>query len=253
MSYHVKLEIFEGPLDLLLHLIEKQEIDIYDIPIAKITDQYLSYLKAMEELDLTVASEFVVMGATLLSIKAKMLLPRPPVSQDSSEPLRDPREELVVKLVEYQKYKRAVEELHKRELENQKRYTHPFDLSSFLAGFPPINPLHNVSPWDLLEMYKKALEAAASPPPVHEVLQETATVSSQMKTILELLYQHPAGLEFGDLLSPRPSRALIVVTFLALLELLKTGQVDVYQTVNFGRIRILPRVQSAGGGQENVV
>lgn len=253
MGYHIKLEIFEGPLDLLLHLIEKQEIDIYDIPISQITDQYLSYLKAMEELDLTIASEFIVMGATLLSIKAQMLLPRPPASQDSSEPVPDPREELVVKLVEYQKYKKAVEELRRRELENQKRYAHPFDLTSFLSGFPPVNPFQNVSPWDLLEMYKKALEAAATPPPVHEVPQEVATVSSQMNKILQVLQHHPQGVEFGELLPPRPSRALVVVTFLALLELLKIGRVEVFQPVNFGKIRILPLALCTGGGQENVV
>lgn len=252
MSYHIKLEVFEGPLDLLLHLIEKQEIDIYDIPISQITDQYLSYLRTMEELDLSIASEFIVMGATLLSIKAQMLLPRPPVIEENNESLPDPREELVVKLVEYQKYKRAVEELRRRELENQKRYPHPFDLNSFLSSFPPINPLQNVSPCDLLEMYKKVLEAASSPP-VHEIPQEIATVSSQMERIMEVLHRQPQGVEFGELLPQQASRSLVVVTFLALLELLKTGKVDVYQPVNFGKIRILPMAQDTDGGQENVV
>lgn len=253
MGYKIKLEIFEGPLDLLLHLIEKQEIDIYDIPIAKITDQYLSYLQAMEQLDLQIASEFLVMGATLLSIKAEMLLPRPTVLQDEEEPLPDPREELVVKLLEYQKYKKVIEQLRNLELENQKIYSHPFDLGSFLATRPPINPLNNVSPWDLLEMYRRALEAAATPAPVHQVLQETATVGSQMKMIMEKLPTYREGAEFSELLPAKPPASLIVVTFLALLELLKTGQIEVCQQVNFGRIHIFPARQRADGGQQNVV
>lgn len=253
MGYNIKLEIFEGPLDLLLHLIEKQEIDIYDIPIARITDQYLSYLQAMEQLDLQIASEFLVMGATLLSIKAEMLLPRPTVLQDEEEPLPDPREELVVKLIEYQKYKKVIEKLRNMELESQKIYTHPFDFNSFLANRPPVNPLNNVSPWDLLEMYRRALEAAAAPAPVHQVFQETATVGSQMKMIVGKLQDHPEGAEFSEFLPAGSPASLIVVTFLAILELLKMGKVEVYQQVNFGKIRILPARQRADGGHQYVV
>lgn len=253
MGYKIKLEMFEGPLDLLLHLIEKQEIDIYDIPIAKITDQYLSYLRAMEQLDLQIASEFLVMGATLLAIKAEMLLPRLAVTEDEHDPAPDPREELVVKLIEYQKYKKVVEKLRNLELENHKIYTHPFDIGSFLANRPPVNPLNNVSPWDLLAMYKRALEAAATPAPVHEVLQETATVSSQMKMIIEKLQCYPEGAEFSEFLPAKASTSLIVVTFLAILELLKTGKIQVFQQINFGKIRVLPLGQRADGGHQNVV
>jgi segregation and condensation protein A len=120
MSYNFKLQVFEGPLDLLLHLIQKQEIDIYDIPVAEITDQYLSHLWAMEQLDLEVTSEFLVMAATLLSIKAKMLLPKPPLQDENAEETIDPREELVLRLLEYKRYKEAAEKFRQMEKEQSR-------------------------------------------------------------------------------------------------------------------------------------
>ncbi|NLC76581.1 MAG: segregation/condensation protein A [Clostridia bacterium] len=251
MSYNIKLEVFEGPLDLLLHLIEKQELDINDIPIARITEQYLAYLKAMEQLDLGVASEFLVMGATLLSIKARMLLPRPSIREDAPLPEADPREELIVKLLEYQKYKSVVKDLKEKERLQQQVYDHPFDFNGFAAGIIPPNPLNNVSPWDLFTLYKQALEAAQVPEPVHEISQETVTVGTQMEMILETLRQRPHRLEFKDLLPEMTSPSRVVVTFLALLELLRLGRVEVYQQANFGPIGIF--LASVRGGQDNAV
>ncbi|NLL18755.1 MAG: segregation/condensation protein A [Clostridia bacterium] len=251
MSYKIKLDGFEGPLDLLLHLIEKQELDINDIPIAQITEQYLAYLQAMEQLDLSIASEFLVMGATLLSIKAKMLLPRPSIQAEEGEEPVDPREELIVKLLEYQKYKNVVKELKEKELAQHQVFNHPFNFNGFLADLKPPNPLNNVSPWDLLAVYKQALEAAAVPEPIHEITQETVTVGTQMDYILETLYHNPDGLEFSHLLPDRTSTTRIVVTFLALLELLRLSRIEVYQQTSFGRILIF--LNNAGGGQENVV
>lgn len=251
MSYNIKLEAFEGPLDLLLHLIEKQELDIHDIPIAQITEQYLAYLRAMEQLDLGIASEFLVMGATLLSIKAKMLLPRPSIKEEEADIAGDPRDELVAKLLEYQKYKAIVQELKEKELTQHQVFYHPFDFNGFLAGLEPLNPLNNVSPWDLLAVYKEALEAAAVPEPVHEITQETVTVGTQMEYLLEALQHTPDGLEFSDLLPSKASVSRIVVTFLALLELLRLGHVEVFQQTSFGRILIF--LNQIRGGQENVV
>lgn len=254
MGYQVKLDAFEGPLDLLLHLIEKQELDIHDIPIAVITEQYLDYLKAMDELDLGVASEFLVIGATLLSIKAKMLLPKPPIQEEEPDSTMDPREELVIRLLEYKKYKDVVDALQIKEAQHMDLYTHPFDLSHFISGLVPPNPLQHVSPWDLLAVYKEALEEAIASGLIRQINQAEVTVGKQMEYILETLSTHREGLGFRDILPVKPSPAVIVVSFLALLELLRLKQVKIYQRETFGHILILPFQKALiDGGKENVV
>ena len=142
-KYQIKLENFEGPLDLLLHLIEKNEIDIYDIPIAKITDQYITYIRDIEQLDLDSASEFLVLAATLLAIKAKMLLPKPIKLLEEVE--KDPREELVARLLEYKKFKEAAGLLKGRENEMHKVFLRKQDEEQLVNKFDPSNPVENIS------------------------------------------------------------------------------------------------------------
>lgn len=254
MDYKIKLDAFEGPLDLLLHLIQKQELDINDIPISRVTEQYLEYLWAMEQLDLDIASEFLVMGATLLSIKAKLLLPSPPINEEDLDSLVDPRDELVVRLLEYQKYKSLVVELQEKEKEQKKIFAHPFDLSNFIAGLVPPNPLHDVSVWDLLEVYKDVLEESAAPEPVHHLAREEITIGKQMEMIKELLIINSEGLSFRELFPAKPSPTMVVVSFLALLELIRIRKVYFYQNEVFGQIHIVSRQeQTSSGGQMNAV
>ncbi|HHX51257.1 MAG TPA: segregation/condensation protein A [Clostridia bacterium] len=240
MTCNFKLEVFEGPLDLLLHLIQKQEIDIYDIPVAEITDQYLSHLWALEQLDLEVTSEFLVMAATLLSIKAKMLLPKPPLQDESIEEAIDPREELVLRLLEYKKYKGAAEKFREMEKSRSHLFFRPVDPDSLVKYYSTINPLEEVNVLDLLDYFLQALSKAALPEPVHEIQQEEITVNQQMRLIQDLLDSRPAGLNFFDLFPHSTTRGRIVVTFLALLELMRLQKVLVCQQKVFSEIVIFP-------------
>ncbi|MFA5536687.1 MAG: segregation/condensation protein A [Bacillota bacterium] len=238
MDYQIRLESFEGPFDLLLHLIEKQELDIYDIPIGQITDQYLDYLWAMDQLDLTIAGDFLVMGATLLSIKAKMLLPKPPI-QTMEDEMEDPREELVIRLLEYQKFKAIIEELQIREMQQREVYEHPFNVENFLSGIKPPNPLRGIGAADLTAIYQEMLEVLTKVEPIHELYTEEYTVATQMELIGKLLSSKVEGLFFFELLSENLNITSIITTFLALLELIRLSKVEVYQEKPFGSIRVL--------------
>jgi len=175
MAYTISLEIFEGPLDLLLHLIQKNKIDIYNIPIAAITEQYLEHLQAMQELDLDMASEFLLMAATLLSIKAKMLLPQTTI-QEEQEDNDDPRKELVDRLIEYQKYKKAAEKLKIKQHNQAMFYSRPLDPMYLEDALKRFNPLENIS----LEDFKNILSV---------VLTETEDGETvTFLALLELIY-----------------------------------------------------------------
>ncbi len=238
MEYQIRLDSFEGPFDLLLHLIEKQELDIYDIPIAQITDQYLNYLWAMEQLDLAIAGDFLVMGATLLSIKAKMLLPKPPV-QTVEEEVEDPREELVIRLLEYQKFKMVIEELQIKEMQQRSVYEHPFNIGNFLKEIDLINPLQDIAAIKLTAIYKEVIETFAQAEPIHELYAEEYTVATQMEVISELLSTKGEGMFFFELLPQDLTATSIIITFLALLELVRLKKIEVYQEKPFGPIRII--------------
>ena len=163
MAYQIRLEGFEGPFDLLFHLIEKNEVDIYDIPIAKITEQYIEYIEAMQMFDLDVASEFLVMAANLLSIKARMLLPKPPPEEqdpDTDAEDYDPRDELVEKLLEYKKYKLAAGYLQEKETYMGKVYTRPNEPEMFAHLFREENPLQGVSMDSIMEALQEVLRRA---------------------------------------------------------------------------------------------
>ncbi len=230
----VKLARFEGPLDLLLHLIKRDEIDVTDIPISHITQQYLAYIELMRALDLEVAGEFLVMAATLMRIKAKMLLPLPAVGEEEDE--GDPREELVQRLVEYRQFKEAAGTLKLREEDRRLLFER-----GMLPGDDEMGPLP-LAPatlFDLLDALNRVMSRVPVPT-VYEVQGELYDVEDKMSLIASTVAEN-GSVSFVDLLLRCRVRAEMVVTFMALLELIKLGAVLVVQTENFGDITILAR------------
>lgn len=243
MTYNINIEVFQGPFDLLFHLIEKNEVDIYDIPIAEITNQYLDYINTMQSFDLEVASEFLVMAATLLAIKAKMLLPRPVQGSDDEESCEaDPREELVTKLLEYKKYKMIADYLHAKEEDWAKVFTRPNEEELYLAMFER-NPLEGVTLEDLLSSLQAILHRAEPGAFVQEIPREELTVKDKMQDIIACIRKNQGGMEFSQLFRSGLNRQEIVVLFLALLELVRVQIVGIRQFKNFGKIIIFPREQ----------
>lgn len=241
MAYQIKLEVFEGPFDLLFHLIEKNEVDIYDIPIARITEQYLEYVSMMQMLDLELASEFLVMAANLLSIKARMLLPKPPVSIDETDDEFDPREELVEKLLEYKKFKLMAGFLQEKEIFMNKVYTRTNDEEMFCHLFSEENPLEGISMQSLISALHEVLDRASETELKGEIPREEVSIKDKMKEIMRRLFFHNRSVAFRDLFKPAVSRVEIIVTFLAILELIKLGKIKAYQAKAFGDIMIYGR------------
>ena len=234
LPYQVRIENFEGPLDLLLHLIKKNEINIYDIPVAMIAQQYLAYLEAMEELNLNVAGDFLVMAATLLQIKSKMLLPvDETVDDDEDGP--DPREELVRRLLEYKAYKEAA-----RQLDDQEKMWHEiFWREQALSVEEEVEenlPLENVSLFDLVDALKDVLERNPASR-LLEIVPDNLTVRERMNLILETL-EGKDSVSFAALFEGSSHRMVVVVTFLALLELMRLRVVRVFQAQTFGPILV---------------
>jgi len=242
-DYLVRLESFEGPLDLLLHLVEKNEMDIYNIPIAEITEQYMSYIRAMQELQLDVASEFLVMAATLLAIKSNMLLPKPEPLQlddvfDLMEEGTDPRQLLMERLLEYKKFKQLASELQLRETHRSSIYTRPpADLSIYVSDEEP-NPVQGVSLYSLLDAFRSAILKAEAEEPVTHVRRDEISVKERMQDILELLYSNAGQVSFASLLSRSRRRSEIVATFLAILELIKSSRIVCIQDQLFSDIQL---------------
>jgi segregation and condensation protein A len=242
LAYSIKLDSFEGPLDLLLHLIDRAEVDIYDIPIAEITEQYMAVLEEAQELQLDVASEFVVMAATLLSIKSKMLLPKkeehvfqPLFDMDVEE--TDPREELVQRLLEYKRYKLLAEELREREIGRSQVFTRPAeDLTPYVRDEE--SPIKNVSLYDLLGALEKLVKRIREKEPMAKVSRDEISIKDRMKEIRQLLQAGGGTVRFFQLFSGKTTRTQIVTTFLALLELMKTKQVTCIQNQLFQDILI---------------
>jgi len=233
MQLRYKLDSFEGPLDLLLHLIDKNEIDIYDIPIARITDQYMEYMAQVDTVELEIASEFLLMAATLLYIKSRMLLPKPPAPEPeewAEEEEIDPREELVQKLIEYRKYKLIAEALRDRELARSLIFSRePEDLSVYVPE-EPVNPLQGIVTADLLLAFRKAMARAVRRDTAARIRRDEISVKDRIREVLGTLRRSEDGRTlFSRLLDSRPSREGIVVTFLAVLELMKNGIVTCYQ------------------------
>jgi segregation and condensation protein A len=238
-AYQVKLESFEGPLDLLLHLIRRNELNIYDIPISLITEQYLGYIELMQELNLDVAGEFLVMASTLIHIKSRMLLPRPDPSQDDAVEAEDPREALVRRLLEHQKYKAAAELLHDRETLRSAQFMRPDARVADAAG-EDYEPELEVDLFSLLAAFRGVLERAARRP-VMVLPPEQISIEARMQALLDRLSEHEAC-GFEDLFEDGDgSRAFLIVTFLALLEMIRLKLIRVFQSGGFGPIRVYRR------------
>jgi segregation and condensation protein A len=232
-----KLPRFEGPLDLLLHLIKRDEMDIYDIPIAHITQQYLQYIELMRMLDLDVAGEFLVMAATLMRIKAKMLLPIP--KSDDEEDEGDPREELVQRLIEYRLYKEASEKLKEDEALRRSVFERGMVPTEDDAGPLPLAP---ATLFDLLEALNRVMSRRPTDPPVYAVQTEAWDIEDKMSLIARTAAEE-GQLRFSTLMQQARERMEIVVSFMAVLELVKLGTIVVIQDENFADILILPNLQ----------
>jgi segregation and condensation protein A len=230
----VRLARFEGPLDLLLHLIKRDEVDIYDIPIAHITQQFLGYIELMRALNLEVAGEFLVMAATLMRIKAKMLLPLPASNEEEEE--GDPREELVLRLVEYRQFKEAAGSLKSKEAERRLLFERGMLPGEDEAGPLPLAPATLFDLLDALNRVMSRLPDAA----VYEVRGEVYDVEDKMSLIAASAAEE-GSVSFIRLLERCHERAEMIVTFMALLELIKLGRVAVVQNDTFGDIVIVYR------------
>lgn len=234
MQYKVKLEIFEGPLDLLLYLIKKEELDIYDIPIAKITDQYLEYIEMMKLLDLDIAGEFIVMAATLMHIKSKMLLPPEEVPQEDIEE-EDPRAELVKRLLEYKKFKEAADELAKRESESSKIYARRPSEPSVIKDDD--SPFFEASIFDLLTAFSKVLKEIPKET-FYKVVKEEFSVGDKIHDIFHMLVDNQR-IYFSSLLRKARNKLEVVVIFLAVLELIRLKEIVIVQASPFSEIEII--------------
>lgn len=227
MTLAFRLPVFEGPLDLLLHLIREAKIDIYDIPIAEITAQYQEMLAIMEALDLALAGEFLVMAATLMEIKSRMLLPSPPAASAPDEEGEDPRAELVQRLLEYEQYKQLAGRLRQMEEEGRLRFTRVAPME------PETVPLGELQPADLIRALRRMLDTfAEAGPPVASLQRERINLRLRMRELWGRLEASTEPLSFRALFGEgaRPSRLEVIVTFLALLELLRLGRIRIFQS-----------------------
>ena len=242
-AYSVKLDTFEGPLDLLIHLIKKHEVNIYDIPIALITRQYLEYVEMMQELNLDTVGEFLVMAATLIHIKSKMLLPRAdPAQVETAE--EDPREALVRRLLEHQKFKAAAELLHERAVLRGAQWIRPDTRVAQIAGDDyAYEPEVEVDLFSLLAAFRGVLERAKQRPKMLLPAEEVP-VEVRMEQLLAMMSETEAC-GFEDLFSKDDTRAAMILTFLALLEMIRLKLIRVFQTAAFGPIRVYKRARPA--------
>jgi segregation and condensation protein A len=230
----IQLPMFEGPLDLLLYLIRRDKIDIHDIPIAPITRSYMEYLELMKELNLDIAGEFMVMAATLIHIKSKMLVPVNPTEAEGDEEGVDPRDELVQRLLEFQKYKEAAGVLHQKREIRAASWTRP---DAVVPVFDDAGEeILEAGLFDLISAFKELLERRKTLL-AHEVEKEKRTVEERMQELLALL-REGESLEFLQLFASEETKAGMILTFLALLELIRLKRVKVYQRGMFGPIRV---------------
>lgn len=239
MTLNIKIDAFEGPLDLLLHLIKKSEVDIYDIPIAQITDQYIEYLKAMEELDLNIASEFLVMAATLLEIKSNLLLPKKKNEEDETSADEDPRKELVEKLLEYKRYKEFSTTLRESEGENEIFFKSP-DIIDDIENQEIF--FKNVTLENLMTAFKRVVDSYEKRynkdnKITGDIRYDEYRIEDKMDDIREAIRKEKK-VKFEDFFKRAESKMEVVVIFLAMLELIKLKYISVCQYQNFGDIII---------------
>jgi segregation and condensation protein A len=238
-AFPVKLDNFDGPLDLLLHLIKKNEVNIYDIPIALITQQYLDAIQLMQELNLDVAGEFLVMAATLIHIKSRMLLPRPETAANADVE-EDPRDGLVRRLLEHEKFKAAAGLLHEREQVRAAQWLRPDQIVAAIAG-EDVEPELEVDLFSLLTAFQGVVQRAKQRPRVL-LPPEQVSVETRIEQLLERLSE-TAACGFDDLFADANDRAALIVTFLALLEMIRLKLVRVFQSGSFGPIRVYKRAR----------
>jgi len=231
-EYKIKLDAFEGPMDLLMHLIEKNKIDIYDIPIAEVTEQYLTYLEQFKEFNIEVASEFLVMAATLLQIKSRILLPKPKkIDEDEDDSELDPRQELVDRLLEYRRFKEVSEVLDQLATDRSKMFFR--EPEQLLTQYISLEGLDvNL----LVTAFNAVLEANVDDTAL--VSREKFSVQDKMMDIMVLLHKSKQGILFTDAFTRAGTKAELVVTFLALLELIKLKRVFIEQKYSFAPICI---------------
>ncbi len=227
-EYKVRLEAFEGPLALLMHLIDKNQVDIYDIPIAVVTEQYLDYIRAMEHFNIDVASEFLVMAATLLQIKSRMLLPKPPAAEQLAEEV-DPRQELVQRLLEYRRFKQAAADLEEMLRKREQFIARPPGYFATKIVLP-----EGLKIDDLIEAFAAVWESAVDE--FAFIAREEISVQDKMQDILLLLRKQGGRLEFAQTIIRSGSRTEMVTAFLALLELIRLKRIHIEQERSFGPI-----------------
>jgi len=237
-AYPVRLANFEGPLDLLLHLIKTHEVDIYDIPISLITQQYLDYIDLMQEMNLDVAGEFLIMAATLIHIKSRMLLPRPDPAQE--DPEEDPREALMRRLLEHQKFKAAAELLHERETLRSAQWTRADGPIAEIAGEAP-EPEIVVDLFSLISAFRAVVERSKHRPQLYLPGEQIAIEDRIEQLLARLSETETCG--FEDLFADVQTRTGLVVTFLALLEMIRLKLVRVFQSGTIGPIRVYKRAR----------
>lgn len=242
MTYVVQLDAFEGPLDLLLHLIQREEMDIYDIPIARITEQYLRQIDGLDALDLQTAGDYLVMAATLLRIKARMLLP---IQRPGEEAPEDPRRELVERLLEYKKFKEAARTLATHEDERARRYAHPVDpawIESLQSSGDDATFEIGMGP--LLKALQGVL-ARIDEVVTHEVQLEPVALEDRVAHLRARLHER-GRLAWSEMFEGLHTRLEVIVTFMAMLELAKGGVLQVHQADNFGELWIFERRETVG-------
>jgi segregation and condensation protein A len=230
-NYSVNLEVFQGPLDLLLYLIKKDEIDIYDIPIARVTEQYMQYIEVMKILNLELAGEYILMAATLIRIKTRLLLP--PAAGDAEEP--DPREELVAALLEYKKFKEVSEILREKRILEERVYVPP-PLNDGNGDKEKIVLSPSTTLFDMLTAFKEVLERAENERML-EVNAEEITIEERITRVLDVLADKES-VTFQELFADIPRKIIAITTFLAILELIRLRRITVRQSLPFSELRI---------------
>jgi segregation and condensation protein A len=240
LSFEVKLPLFEGPFDLLLFFIQRDELDIHDIPISKITEDFLDYIHHLERMNVEVASEFILVAATLMRIKAKMLLPRPVLSEEGVE--IDPREELVRHLLEYKKYKSIIGELAKLEsdrLDREKRGNVLKEIKNLAEVSNVEVELQDLDLYKLLKVYQKVMQRYEyeKNKPVHKVVQYPYTISQQKTEILNYL-SNKEKLSFEEVIKDNPQKIAVIFNFLAILELLQLQMITIHLGEGFNNFWI---------------
>lgn len=237
-AYEVKVEAFEGPLDLLLHLVNQYEIDIYDLPLAEITEQYLEFIQTMQQIELNIASEYLVMAADLLAIKSHMLLPKQEILEEDGSYQEDPREELIRRLIEYRKYKEAAQNLQVKELEEYQTFTRtPFELAE-LAKKAPVVKKGDLTVYDMLQALDKMMERKRWYAPLETTVNRVeVSIEERMEQVIQIVKQSRSHVTFDDLFTVR-SKSHIVTTFLALLQLIKNKQIYCKQKSHFAEIDV---------------